>query len=92
MQDIDETEVTLCGDSGCDNVIPNDNVFVLIGREAPLDFFRRSGIHISGERTTKFWLSMAMMLLFCIWLYHWKKRWRTALRRTFSRMAQSQTK
>jgi NosR/NirI family transcriptional regulator, nitrous oxide reductase regulator len=73
VQDIDETEVTLCGDSGCDEVIPNDNVFVLIGREAPLDFFRRSGIHISGEHTPKFWLTMAGTVLFSIWLYHWKK-------------------
>jgi NosR/NirI family transcriptional regulator, nitrous oxide reductase regulator len=73
VQDIDETEVTLCGDSGCDEVIANDHVFVLIGREAPLDFFRRSGIHISGEHTPKFWLTMAGTVLFSIWLYHWKK-------------------
>jgi hypothetical protein len=31
-------------------LIPNDQVFVLSGRVAPLDFFRRSGIHINGER------------------------------------------
>ncbi|NJM37119.1 MAG: NAD(P)-binding domain-containing protein, partial [Akkermansiaceae bacterium] len=73
VQDIDESQVTLCGENGCDHVIPNDNVFVLIGREAPLDFFRRSGIHISGEHTPKFWLTLAGTLLFSIWLYHWKK-------------------
>ncbi len=73
VQDIAENEVTLCGDSGCDNVIPNDLVFVLIGREAPLDFFRRSGIHIRGEHTPMFWLTMLGAVLFSIWLYHWKK-------------------
>ena len=29
--------------------LPNDVVFAMIGREAPLDFFRRSGIPIRGE-------------------------------------------
>jgi len=73
VQDISEAQITLCGVDGSDEVIPNDHVFVLIGREAPLDFFRRSGIHISGEHTPKFWLTLAGSLLFCIWLYHWKK-------------------
>lgn len=73
VQDIEENEVTLCGESGCDTVIPNDYVFTLIGREAPLDFFRKSGIPISGEQTPKFWLTMLGALLFCVWLYHWKK-------------------
>lgn len=73
VQDIDESKVTLCGENGCDQIIPNDQVFVLIGREAPLDFFRRSGIHISGERTPAFWITLSFALLFSIWLYHWKK-------------------
>ncbi len=73
VQDIAEDEVTLCGEDGCDQPIPNDHVFILIGREAPLDFFRKSGIHISGEHTPRFWLTMAGTLLFAIWLYHWKK-------------------
>ena len=73
VQDIDDAQVTLCGENGSDATIPNDHVFVLIGREAPLDFFRRSGIEIRGEHTPAFWLSMAGTLLFSIWLYHWKK-------------------
>ena len=73
VQDIDDAQVTLCGENGSDVVIPNDHVFVLIGREAPLDFFRRSGIKIRGEHTPAFWLSLAATLLFSIWLYHWKK-------------------
>ncbi len=73
VQDIDESVVTLCGESGCDTVIPNDYVFTLIGREAPLDFFRKSGVHVSGDRTPAFWMTLAASLLFSIWLYHWKK-------------------
>ena len=34
--------------------IANDNVLSLIGREAPLDFFRRSGIRINGEHSKKY--------------------------------------
>lgn len=73
VQDIDETEVTICGDSGCDTVIPNDYVFTLIGREAPLDFFRKSSIHVTGDKTPKFWATITFAFLFSVWLYHWKK-------------------
>jgi thioredoxin reductase/ferredoxin len=53
-------------------VIPNDAVFAMIGREAPLDFFRRSGIRIAGEMSPKRWAAMGFFLLFCSWLYNWK--------------------
>jgi ferredoxin len=72
VQEISEESVTICGESGRDETLPNDQVFVLIGREPPLDFFRRSGIPISGDRDPKFWATIAFALLFCIWLYHWK--------------------
>jgi len=52
--------------------IPNDVVFAMIGREAPLDFFRRSGIPIRGEWRPKTWASFAAFLVFCTILYHWK--------------------
>ncbi len=44
----------------------------MIGREPPLDFFRRSGIPIQGE--TKFfgWLGVAVLVFFCIFVYSWK--------------------
>jgi thioredoxin reductase/NAD-dependent dihydropyrimidine dehydrogenase PreA subunit len=50
----------------------NDVVFTMLGREAPLDFFRRSGINIRGEWTHKTWISFIVFALFCIFLYHWK--------------------
>lgn len=53
--------------------IPNDVVFAMIGREAPLDFFRRSGLPLTGEIRAKGWILLAVFLLFCTWMYHWKK-------------------
>lgn len=52
--------------------LKNDVVFVMIGREAPLDFFRRSGIPIRGEWTAKTWITFALFLVFCVLLYHFK--------------------
>ena len=53
--------------------LPNDQVFLMIGREAPLDFFRRSGVRIRNERTWFWWASLAAFLVFCFWMYHWIK-------------------
>ncbi len=53
--------------------LPNDAVFTMIGREAPLEFFRRSNIRISGERNVSFWLSLGLMLGLFTFFYHWKK-------------------
>ena len=52
--------------------IANNFVFTMIGREAPLEFFRRSGIHIAGERTPKWWITAAFSVLFFTLLYLWK--------------------
>jgi len=52
--------------------LPNDVVFTMLGREAPLDFFRRSGLTIRGEWTPKTWISFILFALFCVLLYHWK--------------------
>ena len=53
--------------------IPNDAVFALIGREAPLEFFRRSGLPIAGEMRAGNWLAFAAFLAVCVFLFHWKK-------------------
>ncbi|HET7498943.1 MAG TPA: NAD(P)-binding domain-containing protein [Candidatus Eisenbacteria bacterium] len=52
--------------------VPNDAVFTMIGRDAPLGFFRRSGIAIAGEHGASSWIGMGLFLLFCAWLYNWK--------------------
>jgi thioredoxin reductase/ferredoxin len=55
-----------------DTPLPNDVVFALIGREAPLDFFRRSGIPIQGETSPVGWLGIAALILACVFVYSWK--------------------
>lgn len=72
---IDERSVTLAGPQG-ERTIVNDVVFAMIGREAPLDFFRRSGCHIAGETRPSAWIALALFSLFVILLYDWKtKSW-----------------
>ena len=44
----------------------------MIGREAPLDFFRRSGIPIRGEWKASTALAFAAFSCFCVFLYNWK--------------------
>ena len=68
---IESGNVALKTDDG-EKTYKNDAVFAMIGREPPLDFFRRSGIPIQGE--TKFfgWLGVAALVFFCIFVYSWK--------------------
>ena len=44
----------------------------MIGREAPLAFFRRSGLPIRNEWTWWRVLGCAAFVLFCFAFYHWK--------------------
>ena len=69
---VEESSVTLVDADKAPSTFPNDVVFTMIGREAPLDFFRRSGMPIRGEWTRRSLLSFALFAIFCIWLYHWK--------------------
>lgn len=68
---ISDSEVVLKGPDG-EQTIPNDAVFSMIGREAPLDFFRRSNIRIIGETTPVGWVFLGLFMLFCIFVYTWK--------------------
>jgi len=52
--------------------LPNGVVFTMLGREAPLDFFRRSGIPIRGEWSAKTWISFLAFFAFCSFVYVWK--------------------
>jgi NosR/NirI family nitrous oxide reductase transcriptional regulator len=52
--------------------IPNDVVFAMLGRDAPLDFFRRSKIRIHGEWTAGRVAACAGFVLFSLALYNWK--------------------
>src|SRR5262245_21704865 len=57
---------------GSRETIANDAVLTMIGREAPLDFLRRSGIRIRGEWTAATWAGLAAFLAFCVFVYNWK--------------------
>ncbi len=69
---IESDKVTLQRADGQEVGLPNDDVFAMIGREAPLDFFRRSGLHVRGDWRPLTWISCIAFLLFCVVLYHWK--------------------
>ncbi|MCA1660567.1 MAG: NAD(P)/FAD-dependent oxidoreductase, partial [Verrucomicrobiaceae bacterium] len=59
--------------NGAEETLPNDVVFTMLGREAPLDFFRRSGINVRADWTPPKWISLTLIILVCIGIYHWKK-------------------
>lgn len=70
---INETDVVITNAEGMDETIKADAIFVMIGREAPLDFFRRSGVRIRGERTINWWITLILVLTSFVFIYHWKK-------------------
>ncbi len=72
VQEIQPGHVVLVHADGHEERLPNDTVFTMIGREAPLGFFRRSGMRIAGEGRPLSWIAMGLFLFFCGWLYNWK--------------------
>ncbi len=72
VKEIREDSVDLVTKDGPAVTIPNDNVFLLIGREAPLEFFRRNGLRVAGDMRPKNWAMLGLFLAFCTWLYNWK--------------------
>jgi NosR/NirI family transcriptional regulator, nitrous oxide reductase regulator len=72
VKEIRERDVVVRDAQGVEQTLANDAVFLMIGREAPLAFLRRSGVGISGEITAAGWAALAAFVAFCTWLYHWK--------------------
>jgi NosR/NirI family nitrous oxide reductase transcriptional regulator len=68
---IDPERVTLKDKNG-ERTLDNDAVFTMIGRDAPLGFFRRSGLAIRNEWTWWRVLGCVAFVVFCFGLYHWK--------------------
>ncbi len=68
VKEIREGEVVIAAGKETET-LPNDMVFLMIGRAAPLDFFRKSGIPIVGEWSVARVAAFAAFLLFCVWLY-----------------------
>ena len=72
VEEIGEQTVRIKDAAGAESTLPNQAVFSMIGREAPLDFFRRSGMAIRGEWSPARWISCLAFVLFCVLLYHFK--------------------
>jgi NosR/NirI family nitrous oxide reductase transcriptional regulator len=72
VKEIANDRVILLNDQNQETVLKNDVVFTMIGREAPLDFFRRSGIPIRGEWRIGTWMAFVSFVVFCIFMYNWK--------------------
>jgi thioredoxin reductase/ferredoxin len=72
VREIREREVVLVGPEGATETVANDVVFTMIGREPPLDFLRRSGIAIAGDKGPKFFATLAAFTAFLWFVYHWK--------------------
>jgi len=72
VEEIRPAEVVLTGSGGERRTIPNQAVFTMLGREAPLDLLRRSGVRIRGDRTAMTWAGLAAVLAVCVFIYNWK--------------------
>ncbi len=72
VQEIGENDVRIKTSEGEETKVPNDAVFAMIGREAPLEFFRRSGVKIRGETRGLEWLPIALFFLIIWAIYDWK--------------------
>ncbi len=70
---IHEGAVDLVLADGGRRTLENDAVFAMIGRDPPLDLFRRSGVQLRGQRNATWWVTLIGFLALCLWLYHWKK-------------------
>ena len=71
VREIRDDAVDLITDGRVETVA-NDVVFVMIGREAPLGFFRRSAVRIRGEWTRKSAVALGAFVIFCVAMYNWK--------------------
>lgn len=72
VKEIEDHEVTLVDKDGNELTIPNDAVFTMIGREAPLDFFRRSKVKIKSELGISGLTALIVSLIFFTFIYNWK--------------------
>jgi NosR/NirI family nitrous oxide reductase transcriptional regulator len=72
IQRIDTESAVVKDADDQEHVLTNDAVFSMIGREAPLGFFRRSGVRISGEMDGRQWTFFTLFSALCFFLYNWK--------------------
>lgn len=69
---IEADKVLLKGVDAAHIELPNDAVFVMIGREAPVDFFQRTGISVRGHWSLSKMTGFLLTLLTVVFIYRWK--------------------
>jgi len=69
---IDAQTVTLADPGGQESTIPNAAVFAMLGRESPLGLLRRSGLPPRNLHDGVAWGWLALSILVCVLLWHWK--------------------
>lgn len=72
VKEIKENSVVLVNKDKSEVEIPNSMVFIMIGKELPIDFFKRSKIQMAGELSLVSKLQFALLLLFAGVLYFGK--------------------
>jgi len=72
VHEIRRHAVILVGGDGRAEEIENDAVFLMIGREPPLELLRRSGVRLKGEHRLEDRMTLIAFLLACLALYDWK--------------------
>ena len=72
LNEVRADSVVFTDAAGKQETLANDVVFAMIGREAPLDFFRRSGIPIRGEWRPATWVGFLSFFALCCFVYTWK--------------------
>jgi thioredoxin reductase/ferredoxin len=72
VKEIRAGEVVLLGEAVQPEILANDVVFTMLGREAPLAFLRRSGVRIAGDATWGGRVALALFIVALALLYDWK--------------------
>ena len=72
VRSIGARDVVLNAADGTAETLGNDVVFTLLGRAAPLAFFRRSGVSIRGDSTRLGQLVLGVFIAALVCLYDWK--------------------
>ena len=72
VTEIREDAVVVQRESGESEPVPADAVFAMLGREAPLDFFRRAGVKIRSETRGLEWIWIGLFFVAIFLVYDWK--------------------
>ncbi|MCW8809852.1 MAG: NAD(P)-binding domain-containing protein [Ignavibacteriaceae bacterium] len=72
IKEIKEDKVILIGKDKNEIIIDNSMIFTMIGKELPLDFFKRSKIQMEGELSLTAKLQLALLLLVSCVIYFGK--------------------